>query len=70
MHHYPALMDYMKFDNKRTVAIRIVQAVIKDKREINSIKTVERLINFTQPLLADDAEPSSKEDPYEFAESQ
>lgn len=23
MHHYPALMDYMKFDNKRTVALRI-----------------------------------------------
>lgn len=63
-------MDYMKFDNKRTVAVRIVQAVIKDKRSLNSIKTVDRLINFTQPLLADDAEPGAKEDPYEFAESQ
>jgi hypothetical protein len=69
MHHYPALMDYMKFDNKRTVAVRIVQAVIKDKRPLNSIKTVDRLINFTQPLLADDSEPGSKEDPYEFVES-
>ena len=46
MHHYPALMDYMKFDNKRTVAVRIVQAVIKDKRPLDKLRTVDRLLDF------------------------
>lgn len=67
MHHYPALMDYMKFDNKRTVALRITQAVLKDKRPLDRFKTVDRLISFINPLLADDKE-ASKEEPYEFNE--
>jgi hypothetical protein len=69
MHHYPALMDYMKFDNKRTVALRISQAVLKDKRPLDRVKTVDRLISFINPLLADDKD-SSKEEPYEFTEGQ
>ena len=39
MHHYPALMDYMKFNNKRTVALRICKAVIKDNKLIESSTT-------------------------------
>jgi hypothetical protein len=70
MHHYPALMDYMKFDNKRTVAVRIVQAVIKDKRPLDKLRTVDRLLDFIKPLIADDNEAGAKEEPYEFAESQ
>ena len=31
MNHYPTLMQYMKFQNKRTVALKIVKSVIKDK---------------------------------------
>ena len=34
MHHYPTLMDYMKFQNKRTVALRICKAVIKDNKHL------------------------------------
>ena len=30
MNHYPTLMKYMKFSNRRVVAIRIVKAVIND----------------------------------------
>jgi len=69
MHHYPALMDYMKFENKRTVALRITQAVLKDKRPLDKIKTVDRLISFINPLLADDKD-AAKEEPYEFTEGQ
>jgi len=69
MNHYPSLMQYMKFQNKRTVAIKIVKVVIKDKIVLNSPKTVDQLIEFIQPLLADDKE-GSKEDPYEFDEGQ
>lgn len=32
MTHYPTLMKYMKFSNRRTVSLRIVKAVIGDKK--------------------------------------
>ena len=41
MHHYPTLMDYMKFSNKRSVALRICKAVIKNNKRITTVKTVE-----------------------------
>jgi hypothetical protein len=54
MHHYPTLMNYMKFANKRTVALRICKAVIKDKSKLQTSKTVEQLLDFIKPLLGDD----------------
>lgn len=54
MNHYPTLMKYMKFGNRRTVALRIVKAVINDKNHLNSQKTIDQLIDFVQPLLQDD----------------
>ena len=47
-------MNYMKFANKRTVALRICKAVIKDKNKLQSAKTVEQLLEFIKPLLSDD----------------
>jgi len=41
MNHYPTLMKYMKFSNRRTVALRIVKAVISDKNHLSQSKTVE-----------------------------
>ena len=35
MNHYPTLMKYMKFSNRRTVALRIVKAVISDKNHLS-----------------------------------
>ena len=67
MNHYPTLMRYMKFGNRRTVALRIVKAVINDKRQLCSQKTVEQLIDFIMPLLQDDKD-SEEEEPYEFEE--
>ena len=69
MHHYPTLMDYMKFQNKRTVALRICKAVIKDNRVISSARTVDQLIEFIKPLLIDD-EQGGREEPFEFEEGQ
>lgn len=67
MTHYPTLMKYMKFNNRRTVALRIVKAVINDKNILSSSKTVDQLIDFIMPLLQDDKD-SSSEEPYEFEE--
>lgn len=69
MNHYPTLMQYMKFSNKRTVALRIVKAVINDKNPLSSPKTVDQLIDFIMPLLQDDKD-SAQEEPYEFEEGQ
>lgn len=41
MSHYPALMRYMKFSNRRTVALRIVKAVINDKKHLSIGKTID-----------------------------
>jgi vacuolar protein sorting-associated protein 35 len=62
-------MNYMKFANKRTVALRICKAVIKDNNRLQSAKTVEQLLDFIKPLLGDD-EQGGKEEPYELEEGQ
>jgi len=54
MHHYPALMDYMKFSNKRTVAVAICRAVIKSHTPLSDAQTVDQLLEFIKPLLVDD----------------
>lgn len=41
MDEFPILMDYMKFSNKRTVALRIINAVIKDRKVLSSTRLVE-----------------------------
>lgn len=54
MDEFPTLMDYMKFSNKRTVSLRIINAVIKDKKILTSSRLVEQLMTFTKSLLLDD----------------
>jgi len=70
MNHYPTLMQYMKFQNKRTVALKIVKSVITDNQFLGSTKLVEQLIEFIMPLLQDESDGSAKEDQYEFEEGQ
>jgi hypothetical protein len=51
------------------VALRICKAVIKDKKFIDSGRTVDQLIDFIKPLLADD-EAGGKEESFEFEDGQ
>lgn len=69
MHNYPTLMDYMKFSNKRTVALRICKAVVKDNKKLSSGRTIDQLIEFIKPLLVDD-EHGAKEEAFEFDDGQ
>ena len=41
MNHYPTLMQYMKFSQRRQVAVKIVKAVINDKNKLSSPKTID-----------------------------
>jgi hypothetical protein len=66
---YPQLMDYMKFSNKRQVALRVCKAVIKEGSYLQSYNTIDQLLNFISPLLVDDAD-GGKEEAYEFEEGQ
>ena len=68
MTHYPTLMQYMKFNNKRTVALKIVKSVLKDNSHLKSAQTIDQLIEFISPLLQDEKDNSAKEDQYEFEE--
>jgi hypothetical protein len=70
MNNYPGLMQYMKFANKRQVALKIVKVVIKDNISLGQSSLVDQLIEFIMPLLADDKDTGAKEDPYEFEEGQ
>jgi len=69
MNNYLTLMQYMKFSQRRVVALRIVKAVIKDNKKLDREKIVEQLIDFVMPLLVDDKD-SEPVEPYEFEESQ
>ena len=59
-------MNYMKFSNKRTVALKICKAVIKEGGRLSNFETVDQLLDFIQPLLVDD--DGGKEESYEFEE--
>lgn len=61
-------MEHMKFTNKRQVALRICQAVVKEQAPLDNAETVDRLLLFIAPLLEDDE--SGKEENYEFDEGQ
>ena len=53
--------QYMKFQNKRTVALKIVKSVIKDNKPLESAQTVDQLIEFIMPLLQDDKDAGAKD---------
>lgn len=48
--------------------MRICKAVIKEGRHLASYNTIDQLLSFISPLLADD--DSGKEESYEFEEGQ
>jgi pantothenate kinase len=52
----------MKFTNKRTVSLKIVNSVIKDNQFLSETKTIDQLIEFIMPLLQDEKEPGAKEE--------
>lgn len=53
MNQFPKLMGYLKFQQRKTVAFRIVKAVIKARNLLTSKDTIEQLLFFVNPLLQD-----------------
>lgn len=65
MSHFPTLMQYMAHDSKRTVSLKIVNAVIKSKKRLDAEPVVDQLVRFIEPLLTGDSEGVQA---YEFEE--
>jgi vacuolar protein sorting-associated protein 35 len=67
MSHFPTLMQYMAHDSKRTVSLKIVNAVIRSRKQLDSEPVLDQLVRFIEPLLNSDVEGGQA---YEFEEEQ
>jgi vacuolar protein sorting-associated protein 35 len=70
MPQYPMLLKYMAYNGRRTVSLRIVKAVFKSKRKLDSIDIVNQLLSFVEPLIKDDEDIEEEPEAYEFEEEQ
>ena len=70
MPQYPMLLKYMAFNGRRTVSLRIVKAVFKSKRKLDSMEILHQLLSFIEPLIKDDEESGEDPEVYEFEEEQ
>ncbi len=66
MTHFPTLMQYMAFSSRRTVSLKIVNAVLKSRKQLDSEEVIDQLISFIQPLLEGESEEEVQA--YEFEE--
>lgn len=49
-------MQYMAYNSKRQVSLKIVQAVLKSKRKLDNDNIIDQLTGFIQPLMEPDKE--------------
>ena len=66
MKDYPNLMGYLPYDKRKTVAVKICEAVISSKYKLDSKKIVTQLLSFLKPLLTEDDDTGTEIEPYEF----
>ncbi len=69
MSEYPNLMQYLPFSKRRTVALKICQAVVNLKSVLSDINIVIELIKFINPLLLTEKD-SVELEKYEFDDEQ
>ena len=65
MNQYPVLMAHLDFQNKKNLAMKIVEALTKSKEKLISSEVVSNLLEFIKCLLID-AKDSIESDAYEF----
>lgn len=70
MPQYPCLLKYMAYNGRRTVSLRILKAVFKSKRRLDTLEILNQLLTFVQPLLKDDENNEEQLEAYEFEEEQ
>lgn len=69
MSHYPKLMGYLHYIARKQVAYKVVQAVVRSHKRLETLETVTRLFEFIKPLLRSNPDAVSSDD-FEFEEEQ
>eukprot|EP00824_Muranothrix_gubernata_P024959 TRINITY_DN767_c0_g1_i1.p1 TRINITY_DN767_c0_g1~~TRINITY_DN767_c0_g1_i1.p1 ORF type:complete len:774 (+),score=187.26 TRINITY_DN767_c0_g1_i1:160-2481(+) len=67
MGNYPSLMKHLHSGMRKTVAMRIVIAVLKSQRKLEKMELVEKLFDFIEPLME---KGEDEGEAYEFEEAQ
>jgi len=72
LNSYAALMTFLDFDTRKSVAVSIMEAVVTAKEQLDSTEKLEKLFEFISPVLKDqdDASAVADDDKYEFDQEQ
>eukprot|EP00744_Colponema_vietnamica_P004664 GILI01006925.1.p1 GENE.GILI01006925.1~~GILI01006925.1.p1 ORF type:complete len:820 (-),score=293.42 GILI01006925.1:31-2424(-) len=62
MSHFPKLMEYLQWNTRKTVALKLAQAVVSLKTALTSVEQVETLLSFIRPLVKDEEEGGKGEE--------
>ena len=67
MKQYPSLMAYLDFQNRKVLALRIIESLVSStsKEKLSSLDKIGTLCEFIQPLL-NDSKDSIESDPIDF----
>jgi vacuolar protein sorting-associated protein 35 len=69
--NYPELMGYLQVNTRKTVAMAIVQSILKHQIALSDHDKVAKLFDFLRPLIKDDPEaPPEDTDKEDFEEEQ
>jgi vacuolar protein sorting-associated protein 35 len=69
MSHYPKLMGYLHYIARKQVAYKVVQAVVRSHKLLQTAEIVTRLFEFIKPLLKSNPDAVTTDD-FEFEEEQ
>jgi vacuolar protein sorting-associated protein 35 len=53
MSHYPKMMDYLQIKSRKLVAVRIIKALLRTRKALDSVEIVTKLCDFIRPILED-----------------
>eukprot|EP00163_Fabomonas_tropica_P019084 TRINITY_DN3354_c1_g1_i1.p1 TRINITY_DN3354_c1_g1~~TRINITY_DN3354_c1_g1_i1.p1 ORF type:complete len:604 (-),score=180.43 TRINITY_DN3354_c1_g1_i1:135-1946(-) len=60
--NYPELMQYLQVHTRKTVAMSIVQSVLRHRTPLSDVERVHKLFEFLRPLIKDDADAQVVDD--------
>eukprot|EP00937_MAST-01D_sp_MAST-1D-sp2_P003658 g3658.t1 len=73
LEHYPELMQFLQWDSRKAVAVKLLKVVLDTKTPLDDVDMVQKLFAFIRPLIKDDSDtPAAEEDAdqEEFEEEQ
>jgi len=70
--HYGPLMGFLELDQRKTVAMNIINAVLKARSRLDTVQKVDTLFKYIAPVIKDEGEAKKipDEDRFEFDQEQ